>query len=516
MKISKIFTAAILAAGLGASALNAQTVIYISGAPAVRQITTTGIINVLKANGGTISTAFTGANIITANQVTWTGGNIGGNAVTIKLTYNGSAAGIQAVSANQTAAFLADAQNGLGSGRPDPTTTANNSDTTKAENHTPDFTIADEWQASTPWIGTNGVGDAINGGNGTNGDGTSTFSTLVDDIVGVLAYKFVASPGFPASNITPNLANQLYTSGSIPLSQFTGNSADSTHYVYPLGRDIGSGARTITLSETGVGTTTPVKHWTPTVTYSGTGVGVAALAVYTTGSNYAAPTVSFSGGGGSGAAVTANLGTGANAGKIVSYTVTASGSNYTTTPSYTISDSTGTGASATVALQGGFIGTQALTVSGTLIGETYPIGDGGYSSFGTLLTALTATGTGSKSGNYWVSAISYSDAKAAIAAGGVELKWNGVQLGTVGIDTLGAGTGPDGTSSPALSNGTYSFWSYIRLDYLSTLNSSKANAYSFEQALKTQLKNVDAEVHLKDLNVKRSTDGGVIVPGQVL
>ena len=504
MKLSKFIAAGLLAAGLATASSNAQVKIYISGAPAFRQIGTTAIINVLQANGGTVTTAYTGGNIITASQVNWYGGNIGGTPVTIKINYNGSASGIQAVAAQQQVAYLADSASG-----------ANVSASLLTDNEVPDITLADEWQSSTPWVGTNGAADQLNGGNGTNGDGSSTFASLVDDIVGVLPYKFVASPGAPFTNITPNLAYQLYTSGSVPLSQFTGNPSDSTHFVFPLGRDIGSGARTITLSETGVGTTTSIHQWTPTVSL-GAGKGVVGIAVYTTGSNYTAPTITFSGGGGSGVAATVLTGSAANAGKIVGYTITNSGSGYTSAPSYTIHDSTGTGASATVILAGGNIGSQVPAAGGVQYNVTIPTGDGGYSSFGNLLTAVTATGTGSYAGDYWVAGVAYSDAKVALAAGAQELTWNGVSLGTVGIDTLGAGTGPDGTSSANLSNGRYSFWSYIRFNYLSTLQTSKPAAYSFEQALKTQTKTYDAEVHLKDLNVKRGTDGGVIVPGQQL
>jgi lambda family phage minor tail protein L len=63
------------------------------------------------------------------------------------------------------------------------------------------------------------------------------------------------------------------------------------------------------------------------------------------GSGYtSAPTVTVSGGGGSGAAITANLGTGANSDKVVSYTVTNGGSGYTSEPTLTVSGGGGTGA----------------------------------------------------------------------------------------------------------------------------------------------------------------------------
>jgi hypothetical protein len=58
------------------------------------------------------------------------------------------------------------------------------------------------------------------------------------------------------------------------------------------------------------------------------------------GSGYVAPNISFSGGGGSGAAATANV----VGGKIISVTITNPGSGYTSTPTLTLTDASGTGA----------------------------------------------------------------------------------------------------------------------------------------------------------------------------
>jgi len=60
--------------------------------------------------------------------------------------------------------------------------------------------------------------------------------------------------------------------------------------------------------------------------------GILSISPTNLGSGYSvAPTVTISGGGGSGATATGNLGTGANAGKVTSYTVTNLGTNYTST-----------------------------------------------------------------------------------------------------------------------------------------------------------------------------------------
>lgn len=58
------------------------------------------------------------------------------------------------------------------------------------------------------------------------------------------------------------------------------------------------------------------------------------------GSGYTAPTITFTGGGGSGVAATLTL----TAGVVTAITFTSQGSGYTSAPSYTIADATGTGA----------------------------------------------------------------------------------------------------------------------------------------------------------------------------
>jgi phage tail sheath protein FI len=75
----------------------------------------------------------------------------------------------------------------------------------------------------------------------------------------------------------------------------------------------------------------------PGFTHQRTSNGILSIAVQTQGSGYTtAPAVTISGGGGSGATAVAVLGTGANAGKVVSFTITNPGKGYTTNPTITI------------------------------------------------------------------------------------------------------------------------------------------------------------------------------------
>ena len=78
---------------------------------------------------------------------------------------------------------------------------------------------------------------------------------------------------------------------------------------------------------------------TSTGTLAASGI-LNAVIVDITGTGYVSPTLAFSGGGGSGAAAFVNV----MGGRIISATITSVGSGYTSTPSLTISDPSGTGA----------------------------------------------------------------------------------------------------------------------------------------------------------------------------
>jgi len=75
----------------------------------------------------------------------------------------------------------------------------------------------------------------------------------------------------------------------------------------------------------------------PGFTHQRTSNGILSIAVQTQGSGYTtAPAVTITGGGGTGATAVAVLGTGNDAGKVVSFTITNPGKGYTTNPTVTI------------------------------------------------------------------------------------------------------------------------------------------------------------------------------------
>ena len=113
-----------------------------------------------------------------------------------------------------------------------------------------------------------------------------------------------------------------------------------------------------------------------------------------------------------------------------------------------------------------------------------------------------------------------ADAQAALVATAKEIKWDGTALGTLGTygNVGGVVNTPNstGTASPALANGQYSLWGYLRLGYRTTLSTDKPDAYTAEQAILARLRTVDSQVLLQDVNIHRvAPDGGQIQQGQL-
>jgi hypothetical protein len=266
MKLTKtlLTTAAAL---LMAGTASAQTKIYVTGSTAFRSAAVAEIGNTL---AGTVSIAFDGStsgvtSASNANAVTWTGGNIGGTAVTIKASWSGSGAGVQTVAGAPSfnVNFLPDSASG--SANLDPRSGAN-----PHEAAVPDIAFSDIFQASTFFNGTfQGV----------------SYAALVENLVGVVTFKFVASNGFPIGtgagqkssySMTPQLAQAMLTVGAIPLSGFTGLAGDQKVGIYATGRNPDSGTRGTALAETGTGVFTFLQQYKPTIS----GTTATALTLY--------------------------------------------------------------------------------------------------------------------------------------------------------------------------------------------------------------------------------------------
>ena len=459
MKIKNLLVSGIFGILASAATLATPQNIYISGAPAGKAYFSQAIYDALGGSANTaVSYAFSSSSLATvtsgnaflySNALIFFGGTVNGTAVTVYVSYPGSSAGIQdlATPGKLTAPYLSSTDTAAGAaaanGYADPTKTPVPSSQNNPQY--PDFTCSDEFQASTPWLGTNNL------------TGTSyNYASLDSDVVGVIPYRFVASPDAPTSltNITPQQAQVLWTSGYLYLSQLTGNVSDAKTAIYAIGRDIGSGLRTVLLAETGIGgPNSGVTQFEPTVS------GASAYNYVTSGQQlYPAETVN---------GVPLSLGDGGYSSfsgilpAIASYTYTHGAS-----------------------LTGGNA-------------NNYP--------------ATSATNA------IYVTALDDADAVNVVQNYGAhELAYNGFYAYGSGQGTeLPSGGG----GSNAVNNGQYTFWSYLQLQYLPALKSNPGSdprvalAYSFEQGVKTELTNQDSPILLKNMNVSRETDGGNIFQG---
>jgi len=236
-----------------ATALHAQTEVYITGSTAFRSAASNAILHLYDAvpavqiafsnNSGT----FQGA-----NQVIYDG-NISASHVIVHTSWSGSEAGIQTVAdATQMVNFLPDSTCPTNCSANPGTSVAAGSDA-----HHPDVAFSDTFQSTSTFKGTfNGVTYA----NLTESPGTSAGH---GSPVGVVVFKWCASSNATFTNITSQMVRQLYANGKAPLALFTGLNADETKPVVALGRNPDSGTRLTSFAETGVGALAGVKQYQP-------------------------------------------------------------------------------------------------------------------------------------------------------------------------------------------------------------------------------------------------------------
>lgn len=424
------------------SLASGQTVIRLVASNGDRVATQTAISNLLEpgwtfqgingntSSSGSLSVA-TGANFGAWN------GTYSGNPVVIKVSYAGALAGVSAVAGNTDQRFVVG--NGTGTGTlPNPLTgTVLNSD---YEVGKADFGFSTNFQSTSPF---NGVFEGV------------TYNPVVEEIVGVSPLGFFASPGFPTNgaNITTQLAQLLYTSGSVSLAQFTGDFAnDQNKIVYAIGRNTDAGQRFGAYTEVGLGTTTGVTVWQPTVSGATTTSGITYGGTVTSHALWPAETVS---------GIFSPLGNGG--------------------------------------FSSGALVAQNLTV--TLGPDAYKgrYFDEDSNSYQYLYPNATA--------GYYIGYVTPSDATDRILGGnnvvpagsrGVALKYNGVDLTTANVQ-----------------NGRYTAWLYNRI--LKPQSGLTGIKLTFANALRDRIKNVDAPAgggifYDSAFKVQRYTDGGLVVP----
>ncbi len=242
------------------SSSNAQTVIRIVASNGDRTATQTAISKILapgwtfNGTNGFVDTPGGLSNATGANFGAWSG-SYNGNPVIIKVSFSGALAGIAAVAGNTDQRFVP--TNGANDG-----VVVNPLTTATFEIGKADFGFSTNFQSTSPF---NGVFQGVN------------YAPVIEEVVGVSPLGFYASPGFPASgaNITTQLAQLLYTSGSVTLAQFTGDfTNDVNKIVYGIGRNTDAGQRFGAHTEIGLGTTKNVLVWFPSVSGRTTTSGI--------------------------------------------------------------------------------------------------------------------------------------------------------------------------------------------------------------------------------------------------
>ena len=231
--------------GLAAMAVtgfaSADTVIRITGSSAFRGSTHNAIGHLLNAG---YTFGYTGTTLGSASQAIFKGTTTsGGVAVIIKTSFSGSIAGYQAVNNGTAVNFLADGAT--------TTTGGTASLATGTASEVPLVAMSDVYK-ETVTIPVSNLQEAAIGP------------------VGVVPFKWIASTGSPAglANMTPQIAQALFPTGSTTLSTFTGSASDLGTSVFAIGRDFDSGTRLTAFAETGVGTSLPVFQYKPHFTGS--------------------------------------------------------------------------------------------------------------------------------------------------------------------------------------------------------------------------------------------------------
>ena len=243
------YLATIAALGLGLASASAQ--VDITGSTAGRASVHQQILALLSGE----SYAYTGTNINNASKAIFTG-TYNNSTITVRVAWSGSATGLIDLQANNNVAFLSTATP-ISSGG---TSSAN---ANLVEPGPADVAFSDVFVTST----------------------TAPATGLVNKNTYVIPFKWVASAAansYPAfDNVTPAALRQLYTTSTLPLSQFTGNATDKTVTVVATGRDSGSGTRITSMADMGYGVFAEVVQAEPSVT----GSEITGLADFAAGPN---------------------------------------------------------------------------------------------------------------------------------------------------------------------------------------------------------------------------------------
>jgi len=276
MKYLRPILTGLCATGLIASAAMADVTVRITGSTAFRTATMTAIEN-LMGGAGNFKAAYEAASSSTNGELSAAHsifqGTVSGvsGTTTIVCSWAGSTGGVKTVAQNVTLTTWMSAAN-----LPGTNTIVNVASPTYDAATIADITMSDSKQSSTKY----------------------TSPTLSGGKVGVVPFVWMKNAGAPVSltNIT-SLQIRALLSGPVPLSQLTGNSADTT-FVLAVGRDQDSGTRVAALSDSGYGSLTPPQQFR--INASGSAVASAEFYPATTllGETFPLGTAGYAGGSG--------------------------------------------------------------------------------------------------------------------------------------------------------------------------------------------------------------------------
>lgn len=246
MKFKISLLAGLAALGFASSA-SAQTEFVITGATAFRAAANNSIIAIL-GGPGVCQYAFTGTQGLSgSNRAIFKGTIDGIGEVVIKASWSGSTQGILDLADQNPVQVLT-------SGNPTSTAGINLGEGANPapafETKVPSwaFSDVDKLQSQRP------------------------NAPFLGGPVGVVPFMFIAGESAPATmtNMTDQLHEALWSTGSVPLSMFTGDVADANRIVVSTGRNNGSGTRALILAETQYGAFTDVFQWEHDGAFQGT------------------------------------------------------------------------------------------------------------------------------------------------------------------------------------------------------------------------------------------------------
>jgi len=516
MKLNTILCASIAALGL-AGAAQAQTYLRLTGSTAYRQNVHNAITDLAWDSE---PTAGYDSSTLGASTHAIFKGSIGGTQYIIKTSWSGSEAGIESVAGGLTVAFLADTTPvsliSPASGTGTDAGTASVAGSNVAENIAADAAFSDTFNGTSQFYNTTLV---LNTAGSTFFPALTAATTPVtgllagNGIVGIVPFKFCASLGSPLTAITAQQAQDLYSTGVISQSVFTGLAADkgtkgatsNGKWVFAAGRNPDSGTRLTAMSEIGLGALTNVKQYQPSDSASAqitsAGGSVAKNLAFPAGVVNQLNVGVFNNGYGSGG----NLAKAIN--NNTSAMVNGSGASLITGGSYVaylgVNDADAQIANAVIPGNTTNGSTTVLITPGTNYNAFSGYGvKAGVSVTGAGIPAATTVASVSADGK----SIVLSNAATATATGATltftfsgitELAYNGVFLGKQS----------QYNNSTALTYGQYSFWGYEHLYFSS---SASAGAQTAGQLLATQLYNSDAVVLFPSMQVSRASDGATV------